>query len=150
MEEPKPTEATTEAAPETPVMTTPEAAPEKPKRKRSPRKPKEAAVAAAPKKERKAKMVHEVRQEGKHIVLSGTDVTIAKLTPKQREAAGIKDVQGKMGVPCAEPVVLTFKSEKAAERFFENCFTDEDGTHDFIDTGSKTSWLSDNIADMLS
>lgn len=142
MEDPKPVEA----APETPVMTT-EAAPEKPKRKRSPRKP---AAEAAPKKERKAKMVHEVRQEGKHIFLSGTDVTLAKMTPSQRAEAGIKAVEGKMGVPCAEPVVLTFKSEKAAERFFENCFTDEDGTHDFIDTGSKTDWLSENIAGMLS
>jgi len=147
MEENKPAEVATE------VVTAPaaviEAATEKPKRKRTPRKPKEEAVTAAPKRERKPKMVHEVVQDGKFVHLRGTDVVMDKLTPKQREAVGIKAVEGKLGVPCAEPVTLTFKSVKAAAQFFERCFTDEDGTHNYIHTSGKADWLSDDLADML-
>lgn len=119
----------------------------KPKRRRSPRKA--IPVDAAPKKERKPKMAHEVIQEGKFVHLRGTDVVMDKLTPKQREAVGIKAVDGKLGVPCAEPVTLTFKSPKAAAQFFERCFTDEDGTHNYIHTSGKTDWMSEDLADML-
>lgn len=142
MEETKTEEAATEV-----VMTTTEEA--KPKRKRAPRKPR-AAAEAAPKEPRSKKLPNEVKQEGKNILLTGKEVKLAKLTPKQRANFGIKEIDGKMGVPCVEPVMLTFKSEKAAITFFENCFTDEDGTHDFIDTGNRTQWLSDHLSDMVS
>lgn len=148
MEENKPAEVETiaVAAPSTPAA---EATPEKPKRKRTPRKPKEEVVTAAPKRERKPKMVHEVVQDGKFIRLSGTDVLLKRMTPKQRAAFGIKDIDGKMGVPCAEPVTITFKSPKAAADFFELSFMDETGEDEWIDAGSKADWLSEDIANMM-
>ena len=147
MEENKPAEVAAE------VVTAPaavEAAPEKPKRKRAPRKPKEEAVAAAPKKERKPKMVHEVVQDGKFIYLRGTDVTLRRMTPKQRAEFGIKEIDGKMGAPCAEQVTMTFKSPKAAATFFGLSFMDETGENEWIDAGGKTDWMSEDIANMLS
>lgn len=148
MEDPKPTEAAVEVVnvPAAVVADLPPA--EKPKRKRAPRK---AAAPAEPvvKKARAPKMAHEVVQDGKFIRLSGTDVTLRRMTPKQRAEFGIKDIDGKMGVPCAEPVTITFKSPKAAAEFFELSFMDEDGENEWIEAGSKADWLSEDISNMM-
>lgn len=143
MEEPKPAEVETVAV-ATPPAPAAEAAPaEKPKRKRAPRKPKEEAVTAAPKKERKPKEEHDVTQEGRHIVVRGSFVKVAKLTPSQRTQHGIKGIDGKLGVPCSEPVTITFKSPKAAEDFFDGCFNSDEGYEDLIDGNSKVRWYSE-------
>lgn len=154
MEDPKPTEAVAEAAAEIANAAVQAAEvvtePAKPKRKRAPRKPAAAAAPEAPvKRERKPRMVHEIVQDGKFIYLRGTDVTLKRMTPKQRAAFGIKDIEGKMGVPCAEPVTITFKSPKAAADFFELSFMDETGEDEWIDAGSKADWLSEDIANMM-
>lgn len=152
MEDPKPTEAVVEAAAEVATAAVQAAAvvteQSKPKRKRAPRKP-AAPVEAAPKKERKPRMVHEVVQDGKFIFLRGTDVMLKRMTPKQRAAFGIKDIDGKMGVPCTEQVKLTFKSPKAAADFFALSFMDETGEDEWIDAGSKADWLSEDIANLM-
>lgn len=145
MEEPKTAEAATEV-----VTAPPEAAP-KPKRKRAPRKPAtEKTEEPTVKKARAPKMVHEVVLDGKLIRLSGTDVSLRRMTPKQRAEFGIKEIDGKMGVPCAEPVTITFKSPKAAAAFFGLSFMDEDGENEWIEAGSKADWLSEDIANLMS
>lgn len=153
MEDPKPTEAVVEAATEVATAAVQAAAvvteQSKPKRKRAPRKPAAAAAAEPVKRERKPKMVHEVVQDGKFIFLRGTDVMLKRMTPKQRAAFGIKDIDGKMGVPCAEQVKLTFKSPKAAADFFALSFMDETGEDEWIDAGSKADWLSEDIANLM-
>ena len=146
MEDPKPTEVNDEVM--TVVAAAVEAAAaEKPKRKRAPRKA--APVETPVKRERKPKMVHEVMQDGKFIYLRGTDVMLKRMTPKQRAAFGIKDIDGKMGVPCAETVTITFKSPKAAAEFFEMSFMDETGDNEWIYAGNKADWLSEDIANMM-
>jgi hypothetical protein len=147
MEENKPAEVAAE------VVTAPaavEAAPEKPKRKRSPRKP---AAAAAPeasvKRERKPKETHEVVQDGRNIFVRGSFLTVAKLTPTQRKNFGIKDVDGRLGTPCSDEVVLTFKSPKAAEEFFDGCFNCDEGYEGLIKGNSKVRWYGDAFNKMF-
>lgn len=143
MEDPKPTEAAAEVVTAPPAAVVEAAPTEKPKRKRAPRKPKEEAVTAAPKKERKPKEEHDVTQEGRHIVVRGSLVTVGKMTPTQRTKHGIKSIDGRLGVPCAEPVTITFKSPKAAEDFFDGCFNCDDEFDGFIEGTSKVRWYSD-------
>lgn len=123
-------------------------------------KPSEAVVTGVPtvtttqplgkqKAPKKPRQVHEVVQEGNVITLRGTDVELQELSAEQQAQYGIKSVEGKMGEPCAEPLVLRFKSPKAAQEFFAMCFNLEDEATSFIDAGGKTDWMSENMSDML-
>lgn len=124
-------------------------------------KPSEAVVTGVPavtttaplgppaKAPKKPKMVHEVVQEGNVITLRGTDVQMAVLSAEQQALYGIKSIEGQMGVPCAEPLVLRFKSPKAAEDFFAMCFSLEDEATSFIDAGGKTDWMCEDMARMM-
>lgn len=125
-----------------------------PKKPRKPRAPK-AAAAPAPKKAKEPaptpppkapkKPKHYVEQTGKLITLSGTDVKLRAMTPAQLKEHGIKQVQGEIGKPCAQPLVLTFKSPKAAEQFFDLCLHAEEETDEHIECGGKTEWYADNL-----
>lgn len=134
--------------------TTPAAAPvpeKKPRKPRKPRAPKaeKPQVAAAPppptpiKPEKKPK--HYVEQQGRTVTLCGTDVQLRAMTPEQLKAHGVKDMQGTMGTPCATPLVLTFKSPTAAEKFFDLCLHAEEEADAHIDCGNKTEWYSENL-----
>lgn len=142
---------TEEQTPE--VQTAPPAEPAAPPKKpRKPRAPK--AAAPAPKKAKAPKPTppqvekkpkHYVEQAGKLITLCGTDVKLRAMTPAQLSEHGIKQVQGVVGKPCAQPLVLTFKSPKAAERFFDLCLHSDDEANDHIECGGKTEWYADNL-----
>jgi hypothetical protein len=134
----------------------PETPEEKPKKPRKPRakKPAPAPVEAAPVEKPKraakgTKLAHAVTHEGKTITVTGTDVYVRKMTSEQMTSFGIKHVDGVLGKPCAESVVLTFKSPAAASKFFAESFTTEDEAAEFIVAGSKTDWNSDTMNDIF-
>lgn len=108
-----------------------------------------APLGPPPKAPKKPKMVHEVVQEGSTITLRGTDVQMQALSAEQQATYGIKTVEGVMGQPCAEPLVLRFKSPKAAEDFFAMCFNLEDEATSFIDAGGKTDWMCEDMSRMM-
>ena len=129
---------------------------EKPKKQRIPRKAK-AETPAAPvkaakpaKAPRAKKLPHFVTQEGKTIVLSGSDVYCRELSAEDQKKWGIKSVEGALGVPCADaPVTLTFKSPKAAEAFFAHSFSAEDEADEIIVAGGKADWNSTGLSNFL-
>lgn len=128
---------------------------QKPKRsKKKPAEPvavetKEVAKAEkAPKAPKKPK--NRVEHEGNRIVIAGADVQLKVMTPEQQKAYGVKSITGTMGQPCKDTeVVLTFKSPKAAENFFEGQMNEEEEANEFIDAGGRTEWYSDNLNEML-
>lgn len=92
-----------------------------------------------------------VEHEGSTITLAGKDVKLRVMTPAQQTEWGIKTITGTFGVPCEQPLVIQFKSPKAAEKFFEHClhYEEEDETLEFIDSGGRTEWHSDKLMDMM-
>lgn len=128
---------------------------QKPKRsKKKPAEPvavetkKVAKAEKAPKAPKKPK--NRVEHEGNRITLAGADVRLKVMTPEQQATHGIKSIAGVMGDPCKDTeVVLTFKSPKAAEKFFENQMNEEEENYEFIDAGGRTEWYSENLNAML-
>jgi hypothetical protein len=88
-------------------------------------------------------------QDGRNIFVRGSFLTVAKLTPTQRKNFGIKDVDGRLGTPCNDEVVLTFKSPKAAEEFFDGCFNCDEGYEGLIKGNSKVRWYGDAFNKMF-
>lgn len=97
-------------------------------------------------KPRAPKMVHEVVQEGATITLRGTDVVLANVTPVAREKHKIKEIEGKLNAPCAEPVIIRFASPAAARKFFDFNFSSEDDQ--FIIAGGKTDWTGEGLEEI--
>jgi hypothetical protein len=93
----------------------------------------------------KPKMVHEVVHVGNRIYLRGTDVRLRDLPREQWALHGIKGIEGEAGKPCAEEVVVTFKSPRAAASFFSAAFNAEDEAEEHIITGGKADWYGESM-----
>jgi len=117
-------------------------------RTRKPRAKPEAEAAPAPaaaKRTPKAKMLHEVVHVGNRIYLRGTDVRLREVPREQWGLHGIKGIEGEAGKPCAEEVVVTFKSPRAAAKFFSTAFNAEDDADEHIVTGGKADWYGESM-----
>ena len=111
-----------------------------------PKKPKHEEADEAEEGDRPFKMPKNyVDHDGRTITLCGSDVKLRVMTPPTRAKHGIIKVEGTMGKPCAEKVVLTFKRATQAEKFFETCLHADNDADEFIISGSKTDWYGDNL-----
>jgi len=121
--------------------------PKKPRKPRKPRAPKEDVDDEGADEKRSA---NRVEHEGAVVTLTGKDVKLQVMTPAQQKEHKVLTIAGVVGKPCAAPVVITFKTKRAAADFFTMCLNaDEDEPNEFILVGDKTNWYSPDLMDMM-